>query len=120
MKCDMKCFDCKFEDCINDDLTVEEMKTSAIIDKQINQSEKPLSEDYRTRWAQLNSRRNKANKKRHYQQNKDKYKVQHQSYYQKHKEELNRKRREQYYSNREYELARQRESNSHKRERQAG
>jgi len=106
MICDRDCFHCQYSDCVNDDLTAEELKLSNIRDKK---SDVTLSDDYRTRWAQLNPVRNRENKQNHYQNNKDRYKLQHQIYYQLHKEELNRKRKERYEVNREYELGRQKE-----------
>lgn len=113
MKCNHDCFNCIYPDCIEDGLTAEEVKAANERDKQ---ADVVLSDDYRTRWAQLNPERNRANKRRHYQNNKERYKKQHRAYYQAHKEELNRKRMELYYANREYELARQKERRRKKAE----
>lgn len=115
MKCNMDCLNCIHPDCINDELTLEEMKDANLRDKSATVI---LSDDPRIRWAQLNPDRNRSNKHRHYEENKETYLNRHKAYHQQHRDELNQKRREKYQANREYELARQK-AHRMKKERQA-
>jgi hypothetical protein len=108
---------CTLPDCVNDDISVDEMKLSNQLD---NEADIVLSDDPRIRWVQLNPERNRKNKHNHYMKNKDRYQKQRKEYHSTHSEELKEKRKEYYQKNIEYRRAWQREYVRKKRERQAG
>lgn len=81
--CNKRCFECKFEDCINDDVNLSELRAAdkrdrAIVrERKIESGEiKPLSEKRR------------ASKQKYYAKNKEKFRQYNREYYQKRKESI--------------------------------
>lgn len=106
MICDMNCLNCKHPDCINDEITSDEMKFSDKLDGQL--PFEPL-EDYKKRWNRLHAKEYREKCKKRYQANKEYYKKQSLDYYNSHLEVCKQARRDWYHRNRELILQRQKE-----------
>lgn len=80
----MDCFRCPFDDCINDELTYQEIKQSEVRDKEINK--KPKS----------NSGKRKKRVRTYTAEQLERRREYYRKYYREHREEINAKRRANY------------------------
>lgn len=93
MICDFNCGNCKFEDCINDNLTMDDFKRSNSLDTEIK--DETLSS------IQLAKKRSNM---RYREKNKDKLRANDRERYQGERKEVNRKRSSEYYLDNKEEL----------------
>jgi hypothetical protein len=98
----MDCFHCSYDDCINDNITLDEIKASNTLDNLSVKENKEPSSDYREIWRKNNLERDKKNKHRHYTENKSRYSNNQRRYQKEHADELREKRRAYYEENKEY------------------
>lgn len=113
MICDRDCFNCKYDDCINDTLTYEDIKVSDQLDRDsINES---LSEkEKRHRLSSLRYyRRNKetinAKQAKYRAENREAYNARSAEHYEKHKEDYRARKMARYYENHEENKKKSRE-----------
>lgn len=111
MKCVHNCFECKYSDCIENEITVAEMKQQKEYDKELARKKELESEniDYRRRWELKNYERARENKRRWYEQNKERIKAKQKKYYEENKERLLEQQKQHNKKEKEYYNALRRE-----------
>ena len=95
-KCDRNCFECRYEDCISNRASYEELKAGRELEREAQRAQELMRDDldWRRRWELNNPKRAAENKHRHYMRNKEAY---------------NERNRRNYHQNRDKCLARQKE-----------
>lgn len=120
MKCNHDCFNCVYEDCINDVLTPEELHEANKRDAKFNIV---FTEDCKKRWEQKNKKKISERKHQWYLLNKERCKRNRQKYYSEHREEIISREKERYQRDKEYinkqTAERKRRQRQEQRERQA-
>lgn len=118
MKCDMNCFNCKFEDCIcgddNDLCTLEEYHLSQSLDKDIVRDTLP-KEVLKTRkqkldWYHRNRKTELVRQAEYREANRERLREEARQYHAEHREEDNQRHLANYYANHEYNKKKARES----------
>lgn len=110
MKCDGNCFECPYEDCISDDITLMELYLCDTRDKEIEKSnQEPREQTAISRYNASHKRkvvqeryekspkgreRRKQARKRYKERHREEQKAYAKAYYEQHKDEIKAKRKE--------------------------
>lgn len=97
MICNMNCFNCQYQDCINDDLSLEEYKED-ILPEEVPESVKK-ARIRANRYARNHRAENRERSIRHYQNNKEKYNMKAAEWQKENRERVNAAARERYHKN---------------------
>ena len=106
MKCDYNCANCKFDDCINDELTAEEYAED-VVGAEIPRNVL-LARERANRYARKHREENRQRSIEHYYQNKEKYNDQVKQYAKDNKGRIAANKRKRYQANIEVEREKQR------------
>lgn len=99
MICNMDCFNCRFSDCVNDNLTAEEYRED-VLPKEIPESVKK-ARIRANRYARKHRNENRERSRKHYQENKEKYIAQATKWQRENRDRYNATARERYRRNAE-------------------
>ena len=103
--CNMDCFNCQYEDCIKDYLTIDEYALSKELDKDIVREITPTSvrrnRETKTRWYHKNKEAELVKRAKYREANREKIKEINKQYHAEHREEDNQRNLARYYTNHE-------------------
>lgn len=95
--CNLDCFNCPYDDCINDELSLDEYKED--INPRDIPKEVRMARERANRYARKNRQANRERSTRHYHENKEKYKEQATEWQKENRERTNAMARERYHKN---------------------
>jgi len=100
MKCNHDCFNCQFDDCVNDDLSLADYQEDDLL-KEVPKSVK-MARIRANKYAENHREENRVRSINHYRQNKKKYNNQSKQYAKDNPERIAAAARERYHNNIEY------------------